>query len=96
MRVMNPGGLVVGCGSLVIIVFVAVVVGGLVACGSLVSLCGTDPLSYRLVSRAAGVIRCSGCAGGLWWGCLVVGGVGVRFVVCELHSGREHLCGQVF
>ena len=29
-----------------------------------------------------------GAGGGMVSGCL--------FVVCELHSGREHLCGQVF
>lgn len=28
-------------------------------------------------------------------GCLVVGWAGCLVVVCELHSGREHLCGQV-
>ncbi|GAB3899430.1 hypothetical protein GCM10027612_70430 [Microbispora bryophytorum subsp. camponoti] len=29
------------------------------------------------------------------FGCLVVGWAGCLVVVCELHSGREHLCGQV-
>jgi hypothetical protein len=57
--------------------------------------CGAGLLPYRF---------------GLWWlglalwalGSVAVawvfgGGVGwLLFVVCELHSGREHLCGQVF
>lgn len=32
---------------------------------------------------------------GVGFGCLVVGWAGCLVVVCELHSGREHLCGQV-
>jgi hypothetical protein len=55
--------------------------------------CGAGLLPYR-----SGVLLGLPCWVGLCAGLRVFGGGWGRllFVVCELHSGREHLCGQVF